>query len=91
MTETKNKQFRSETVHLDGQFFINCTFENCRLIFAGGRCEWENTTFSGCRIVLYGFANNTVQVLQGLGFKTTQPIEPEFSASGDSAHVMTGD
>jgi hypothetical protein len=46
------------------------------LSFGGERCEWENTTFSHCRVVLDGHANNTVQVLQGLGFKISAPGEP---------------
>lgn len=77
MDEIKNKIFRSETVRLDGKLFLDCSFEDCVLTFGGDRCEWENTTFSGCRVVLDGPANNTVQVLQGLGFKIAAPNEAQ--------------
>lgn len=77
MEEVKNKVFRSETVRLDGKLFLDCTFQDCVLTFGGERCEWENTTFSHCRVVLDGHANNTVQVLQGLGFKVTAPGEAQ--------------
>lgn len=73
MEEVKNKVFSSETVRLDGKLFLDCSFQDCVLTFGGERCEWENTTFSHCRVVLDGHANNTVQVLQGLGFNISAP------------------
>src|SRR6516225_2993292 len=59
---------RSETVRLDGKFFSNCRFENCVLHCGGERCEWKDTNFFNCQIVFDGAANNTVQVLRGMGF-----------------------
>jgi hypothetical protein len=73
MDEIRDKSFRNETVRLDGMLFVNCSFEDCLLHYGGGRCEWEATRFSNCRVVLDGRANNTVQILQGLGFKVVPP------------------
>jgi hypothetical protein len=53
--------------------FYNCSFEDCLLCYGGERCEWENTRFANCRVVLDGSADNTVQVLQGFGFQVTLP------------------
>jgi len=66
--------FRNETVRLDGKSFLDCSFVNCLLCYGGGQCEWENTRFSKCRIVLDGPANDTIQTLQGLGFVIEAPV-----------------
>jgi len=68
MDEVRGKSFRNEVVKLDGNLFINCSFENCVLQFSGDHCEWEHSHFANYRIVLDGKANNTIQVLRGLGF-----------------------
>ena len=73
MDEVRDKVYRRETVRLDGKLFLNCTFEDCLLCYGGERCEWEDTRFENCRVVLDGPADNTMQVLQGLGFKVTLP------------------
>ena len=73
MEEVKDKVYRQETVRLDGKLFYNCSFEDCLLCDGGERCEWENTRFANCRVVLDGSANNTIQVLQGFGFQVILP------------------
>jgi hypothetical protein len=79
--EIKDKVFRRETVGVDGKLFLRCSFEDCLLMYGGEKCEWETTSFNNCRVVLDGAANNTVQVLKGLGFTLTPPgpeALPEF-------------
>jgi hypothetical protein len=73
MEEFRDKVYRQETVRLDGKLFLNCSFEDCFLSYGGERCEWENTRFVNCRVVLDGSANNRVQVLQGFGFQVILP------------------
>lgn len=73
MEEVEGNEYRQETVRLDGKLFLNCSFEDCLLCYGGERCEWENTRFANCRVILEGSANNTVQVLQGFGFKVIAP------------------
>ena len=70
MEEVKEKVCRQKTARLDGKLFINCAVEDCLLCYSGERCEWEHTRFSHCRVGLGGAANNTVQVLEELGFRT---------------------
>jgi hypothetical protein len=81
MEEVKAKVYRQETVRLDGKLFLDCAFEDCLLCYGGERCEWEHTRFSNCRVMLDGPANNTIQVLQGLGFKVVPPATGEFDTS----------
>jgi hypothetical protein len=81
MEEVRDRVYRQETVRLDGKLFYNRSFEDCLLCCGGERCEWENTKFANCRVVLDGSANNTVQVLQGFGFQGSCPTWCSFSLS----------
>jgi hypothetical protein len=81
MEEVKEKVYRQETVRLDGKLFVNCIFEDCMLCYSGERCEWEHTRFSNCRVLLDGGANNTIQVLQGLGFKIMPPVSGDLEST----------
>jgi hypothetical protein len=74
----RDKTFRQETIRLDGNLYINCSFEYCVLLSGGDLCEWENTSFHNCRVILNGAANNTTQVLKALGVGLTLS-GPEFS------------
>jgi len=80
MEEVKEKVYRQETVRLDGTLFLNCSFEDCLLCDGGERREWEHTRFSNCRVLLDGAANNTIQVLQGLGFKVMPPVSGDIES-----------
>lgn len=73
MEQIKDKTFKSETVRLDGKLFCNCAFEDCLLMFGGEPCEWQDTRFANCKVVLDGAAHNTVSVLRGLGFDVIPP------------------
>jgi hypothetical protein len=76
LTRIENKTFSpSETVILDGNFFINCVFDGCELVYSGDSFTHENTT-SGrpCNVMLYGAAQRTVQLLEFCGWKITSPF-----------------
>jgi hypothetical protein len=73
VTAIENETFRGDAVRLDGKKFLCCTFEDCVLYYGGERCEWENSRFLNCRIVIDGKAHNTIQVLVGLGFRLLEP------------------
>lgn len=73
MEEVKDKVYRQETVRLDGKLFYNCTFEDCLLCYGGERCEWENTRFANCRVVLDGPVTIQFKFLQGFGFQVIFP------------------
>lgn len=85
MEEIKAKHYSREVVCLDGKLFSACEFEDCLLTYGGGPCEWDSTRFSNCRVLLDGAANNTVQVLQGLGFKVTPPDAEHTPGRGQTS------
>ncbi len=79
----ENQIFRTEMVRLDGKLFLNCHVEDCLLSFGGGLCEWKDTAFSNCRVVLDGPANYTSQVLQGLGFTIVARLTSDADSWAD--------
>jgi hypothetical protein len=87
MEEIRGKAFRAQTVRLDGKLFVNCDFENCLLTYGGATCEWENTRFSNCQVVLDGAANNTLHILRTMGFEVTPPDAARTSHSQNSFKI----
>lgn len=43
--EHKNQTFKNEDVQTDGEVFIGCTFDTCKLVFWGG----EPPVFKDCK------------------------------------------
>lgn len=67
MALTKFKEFTNETVVIDGEEYETCTFEGCRLVFAGGTVpEFYDCVFRECDWSLIGAAENTVGFLASL-------------------------
>ena len=58
-----NQTFVDDTIVLDGRNFVNCTFINCLLIFAGGHFEWTNPTRVNCRWKIAGDALETTRFM----------------------------
>ncbi len=67
MTRHENVVFENQHVVLDDGVFVNCTFKNCSLEYAGGDVYVQNCTGEGCQLVWRGAAQRTVFLLQGLG------------------------
>ncbi len=67
MTRHENTVFENQHVVLDDGVFVNCTFKNCSLEYAGGDVYVQNCTGEGCQLVWRGAAQRTVFLLQGLG------------------------
>ena len=87
MEEVRGKTFFGKKVQLDDKIFVDCSFDDCVLLYSGEKCEWQTTNFTNCRVVLDGAANNTVQVLRELGI-TLVPPSPE--ASPESSDCFRG-
>lgn len=63
----ENQVFQSKTIFLDGQDFVRCRFEGCRIEFAGViGGHLEECTFAGCTWELTGPAATTISFLTGL-------------------------
>lgn len=74
MTDYEGQTFTNEQVHLDGNNFTNCYFENCNLVYSGDelpnlvRNELVQTTMS-----FGGSASRTIQFMRAIyhGFGET--------------------
>ncbi len=62
----ENKTFTG-TVELDDNEFIGCTFENCTLVYSGGKPPLiTGGQFRGCKFEFRGHAADTVAFLQAM-------------------------
>ena len=63
----RKQKFENVTIFLDGSSFIECTFENCNLIYSGLLPAALNTnSFNNCRWEFSGAAQNTVGFMADL-------------------------
>ena len=81
-----------ERIELDRRYFVECTFDRCKVIYAGGETKWEYVNLSNCHFSLTGAGNFTVQVLKALGCTIGRPSgqNPELAATPrrkDKFHV----
>lgn len=69
-TLRQNLNFTDEAVEVDGNYFADCTFTNCRLIYRGDK-HWGHIgcTFPGTQIELHDAALRVIQTL-------TKTLEP---------------
>ncbi len=82
MTRHENVVFENQHVVLDDGVFVNCTFKNCSLEYAGGDVYVQNCTGEGCQLVWRGAAQRTVFLLQGLGLMVP-PAPPAGAQPGN--------
>lgn len=67
MEPIENQVFRDQDVNVDGQQFKRCTFQNARLVFAGGALPtFIDCRFSGVSLAFAGGAANTIAFLTGI-------------------------
>jgi hypothetical protein len=60
-----NREFRNETVELDGNRFENCTFMHCKLLyFAYERVYFVGCIFTNCDWAFDGPAENMLHFLK---------------------------
>jgi hypothetical protein len=73
---------RGETVELDGSVFVNCVFDGCEIVYAGGETSWRDVTWLDCKLTFVGSANATIQVLKAVGCVLSEPggHEARFSS-----------
>lgn len=64
MELNEGKEFRGETVHIDGKAFVKCTFSKCRLIYSGGEMPiFNNCDMPDISFEFAGPAANTLKLL----------------------------
>lgn len=63
----QNQQFVGERVVLDGKHFVDCTFENCDLVYRGGvPPNFIRSDFAAPRFVFEDAAQSTVQFMSAI-------------------------
>lgn len=67
MQIVENEVLSGKTVTIDEKHFVNCTYQNCDVIYGGGDFGWTNTKFENCRFSFSGPAQKTTNLLVMLG------------------------
>jgi hypothetical protein len=62
----EKQTFRNETITLDGNEFIECTFVACRFQYSGGDFNIDRIRFDSLEFTVDGPAARTVLLLQSL-------------------------
>ena len=67
MAQHQGETFTNETVFLDGNEYLNCTFTNCELIFSGtAGVTLQGINFNSCRWTFHGPAGTTINFMTAL-------------------------
>lgn len=67
------KKFQNQTIVVDDKNYVQCTFTNCEIVYAGGDYSWVHATFENCKITITGNAGKTVQFMQQVGMFPPNP------------------
>ena len=76
MSDTQTAMsFTHETVQLDGEFFSDCEFRKCRMVYSGGPApRFDNCRFADCDWKFEGPASHTLEYLKGLWAAGEKPL-----------------
>jgi hypothetical protein len=67
MQIVENEVLTGKTFAIDEKHFVNCTYQNCDLVYGGGDWGCVNTKFENCRFSFSGPAQKTTNLLAMLG------------------------
>jgi hypothetical protein len=73
MKVIENVTQKGGMVDLENTLFINCRFEDCVLVYAGGEVMVRNSEFKDCPFMFVGAAGTVVRALQMFGWGPQQP------------------
>lgn len=60
LEHVRGKEFRNETVEIDGKRFTSCSFDGCRLKYSGGDVEFGiGCNLENSRPIFFGSARRT--------------------------------
>ncbi len=62
----ENKVFQNESVTLDENEFVGCTFTDCRFQYSGGEFNIDRIRFNALELTMQGPAARTVMLLRSL-------------------------
>jgi len=64
---------RGESFAMDNKKFVDCTFVDCTIEYAGGPVIMERTSLKGCQYVFSGTAKMAVEFLECVGLLSPNP------------------
>lgn len=64
---------KNEEVSLDNMRFVNCSFEDCHMLYSGGPFLMDNCRIQNCRLTIQGAAAILLQSLEMVGFQIRWP------------------
>jgi hypothetical protein len=67
MQIVENEVISHKTIVLDDKHFVNCTYDQCTVVYNGGEYALTNTSFKNCPITLAGAAQRTAMLLTTMG------------------------
>jgi hypothetical protein len=66
--------YNHQTVALDGETFVRCQFESCRLVYSGGEPPgFENCSFQNCEWKFDEAATRTLSCLKSMWSAGAKP------------------
>lgn len=78
MQTLENKVVSRETIFLDDKHFVNCSFTECTLVYAGGDVAFSGTTsITDCQFALTGPADRTAIFMGTFGMNPASRIAPK--------------
>ena len=91
----EKQTFRNETVTLDGNDFIECTFVGCRFQYSGGDFNIDRIRFDSLEFTVDGPAARTVMLLRSLwgsevGRRAVESMLSAAPAETDNAGGQAG-
>ncbi len=91
MAQHQGATFANETVALDGNDYLNCTFTNCEIVFSGtASVNLNGVNFNDCRWTFEGPAGMTVNFMTALyQAGMTELIDQTFENIRRGSHRQT--
>lgn len=68
---------KDKKIVLDGKLFVDCWFEDCTLLYAGGEYAWHDTKFVRCKIDFMGPASRVFNFMKTFDLVKNENLQKE--------------
>ena len=69
----RGETINGETIEMDDTILIECTLQNCLLIFRGGETSFSGIRFDNTRCLWLGAYRGLINTLLGMGWQPPAP------------------
>ncbi|MCK6633031.1 MAG: hypothetical protein L6Q31_11765 [Fimbriimonadaceae bacterium] len=76
MAHFEKCEFTKVTVVLDGNEYVSCKFEDCRVVVTRGNFLLQDSSFTRCRFDFAGEAENIKRLVMGLVNQSKDSPQP---------------